>query len=171
MSEIIEKIEQNFFSRAGGSKAAFEKKMGGLVANAIEKLVDVVCHEKFSDLDSTSKAMLGTVLERHFIVDFGYPAQVGQQQVSDTYVEDIPLSIKNTVHNNWMIRSNACGVPALLFKTDVKNQTFSCGLVEVTSDILRKKGNGDKKLSISAEGAKSIHWISQNISITSKAVA
>ena len=77
----------------------------------------------------------------------------------DTIVEGVPLDIKTTIGNNWMVPPEAVGEHLFLVKTNVEGRLFSAGLFHAVPEHLNKGVNRDGKATINKNGKRAIEWI------------
>lgn len=129
----------------------------------------------FDELEGVEKSVIGLKIEKYWLRSFGFPMKMTKQKIErlvrenpgqtfvntllDTEIAEIPVDLKHTIGDNWMVPPEAFGHWLLLFKSNLSDNTYSLGLFKADAGHLTLKGNQDKKLNISAEGKKHITWI------------
>jgi hypothetical protein len=106
------------------------------------------------DLNGESKRFLG-----HLIAEvLKKEAKLERGKGADFYYKNRPLEIKHTIGQNWMIAQENIGRGAILISTNLENETFSVGFLELKTDNLTTGQNRDTKVSISKVGKDKIKW-------------
>lgn len=92
--------------------------------------------------------------------------EIPQQHTGpDAIVMGAPMDIKHTIGDTWMIGPEYIGVTCLLIKTNLGDNTFSVGFLQIQQSHLTSSQNRDTKHKISAAGRKSITWLAQGLVI------
>ncbi len=123
------------------------------IRTVIRKFTDFE-HDLGVDLNGESKRFLGHLIAEVLKRKAGFD----EGEEADFFFQGVPLEIKHTIHNNWMIAQENVGRGGILIKTDLENSTFSIGYLILTPDNLTKGMNRDTKVSVSAAGKKRIQW-------------
>jgi hypothetical protein len=82
--------------------------------------------------------------------------------VLDLIINGHEVDIKHTTQRTWMIPSEAKNHPCILVASDDDLQTCFLGIFIAYEHNITNGDNWDKKLSVSADGFKNIHWIFAN---------
>jgi len=138
----------------------FEEQASKTLRRALDEVIDGMRTGRWavSSLEKTEKTYIGTKVEILFKFDFDIP----DGERLDTKIEGAEVDIKCTVLRDWMIPQEAIGELCLLVRIDDTRSKFWIGVIRADDGVLRKGQNRDKKVSISAEGKKSIQWIVDN---------
>ncbi|RGD58241.1 restriction endonuclease [Kitasatospora xanthocidica] len=137
------------------------ERFGAVIRQAIDEVLDGRRTGQYDirTVDRSVKTFLGTKVEiiTRFEFDLGYGKPM------DYTVAGHPVDAKFTLNRfAWQIPQEAVGHICLLMNADDRAGTFSVGLVRVTSEILRAKGNQDKKRVIAAGQRSAIRWLVQD---------
>lgn len=136
------------------------KNVEGKVARALREAVDRVINGRHTgrysieQLDKTEKTYIGTAVEQALLFELGLP----KYQQMDTRIDDVPVDIKFTVHDNWMIPREAVGELCLLVSADEARACFQFGLFRALPDYLNR-GNRDGKRGLNRSGKAAVQWI------------
>ena len=127
---------------------------------AIDEVIDSPRTNRFTldETEKTEKTYLGTKIEILLRSWLGFP----KGNILDLSIDGIECDVKSTMHQTWMIPSEAMGHPCLLVKTDEESARFSIGLIVIRKEVLTSGRNQDGKSSISKAGKGLIRWILQN---------
>lgn len=106
------------------------------------------------DLNGESKRFLGHLIAEVIKRRAGF----GTGKGADFFFKGEPLEIKHTIHNNWMIAQENVGKKAILIKTNLEEETFSVGYLELVEENLTKGQNRDTKVSVNTKGKERITW-------------
>jgi len=158
-SELIQRLGKAILRNAGGL-TRFKREVPLLLRKAIDEVIDSARTGRFTldETEKTEKTYLGTKVEillRNFL-------RFPKGKLLDLSVDGIETDIKNTMHTNWMIPSEAVGHPCILVKTNEKSALFSLGIFVARSESLGSGMNKDGKTSVSKNGREQIHWILQD---------
>ncbi len=112
--------------------------------------------KSFSELEKTEKTYIGTRVEiavrSHFNLKRG--------NLLDTEICGVPVDIKFTIANNWMIPTEAIGHFCILVAADEHSQLCYLGIFRALPEHLTGGvGNRDLKRSLTTEGFRHILWI------------
>lgn len=129
----------------------------------------------FEELEGVEKSIMGIKIEKYWLRKFGYPMKKTREKLArlmqeepgkiiantllDTEILGIPVDVKHTIGDNWMIPPEAIGHWLLLFKTNIFTQTVSMGLFKADIEHLTLCGNQDKKKSIRGRSKNMIDWL------------
>jgi hypothetical protein len=129
----------------------------------------------FEELEGVEKSIMGIKIEKYWLRTFGYPMKMTAEKVKrlneespdspvsntllDTEICGIPVDVKHTIGDNWMIPKEAIGHWLLLFKTNIFEHTVSVGLFKAEIERLTLGENQDKKKSLRASAKQFIDWI------------
>lgn len=153
-SEILP-VESAILDRLGG-KSGLQKKLASLLRECIDDAIDIPGMERFflEDLIPQEKANIGTRVEIALrdLTDF-------PKGKLDFFIAGRDVDVKFTLRSNWMIPQEARGHICILIAADEKRLRGYFGLVKASPKYLTKKGNRDKKVSISALGFQHINWL------------
>lgn len=113
---------------------------------------------RLDQLSKTEKAHFGSILEiylqRRFDLDAG--------DALDFKMDGVEADCKFSHTSAWMLPPEVFDRLALLFTADDEAAAWSMGIIRVTSQVRRAKGNRDMKSSLSAAGKQAIVWIFSN---------
>lgn len=129
----------------------------------------------FEELEGVEKSVMGLKIEKYWLKTFGFqmkmtsakiarllkedPSRTIENTLLDTEIAGIPVDVKHTIGDNWMVPPEAVGHWLLLFRTDIINHRFSVGLFKADIDKLTIGTNQDKKRNIRAWAKKNIDWL------------
>ena len=155
-SRLLQDLEKVILRSARGADR-FKREIPLLLRKAIDEVIDSARTDRVTldETEKTEKTYLGTKVEillRNFL-------RFPRGKVLDLSVDGVEVDIKNTMHENWMIPSEAVGHPCILVKIDEKSALFSFGLFVARREALGAGRNKDGKSSISRVGRNQIHWI------------
>jgi hypothetical protein len=158
-SKLLQNLEKAIFRSAKG-RDRFQREVPILLRKAIDEVIDSARTDRvtLNETEKTEKTYLGTKVEillRNFL-------EFPRGEVLDLSVDGIEVDIKNTMHGNWMIPSEAIGHPCILVKIDEESAQFSIGLFVARREALSSGTNKDGKSSISKAGRDRIHWIAKD---------
>ena len=108
----------------------------------------------YDELEKTEKTYIGTRVEIMLRALLSLP-----RGRLDAVVAGHDTDIKHTMHNNWMIPSEADGHPCILVAADEVRARCYVGLIVARPEYLTVSANRDAKKSISAAGFAHIRWI------------
>lgn len=158
MDNSIKDIEKLIF-RAAGGRSNFLQELPFLIRQAIDELIDAprTRRLKLDELEANEKAVLGIKIEAtlRYLLDF-------PRGILDFKIGDHDVDVKFTMRDNWMIPPEALGHTCLVCRVSERDARFWIGLVRTVPENLTNSPNRDGKVSISAQGKKSIHWIAEN---------
>jgi hypothetical protein len=143
----------DFFLRQNG----FATQAADTLRRALDEVIDGMRTGRWSvnNLQKTEKTYIGTKVEILFKFDF----ELSDGHVLDTHIQGSEVDIKFTVLQNWMIPHEAQNQLCLLVRVDDDRSRFWIGTIRATPAVLTGGENKDGKLTLSAEGKKSIRWI------------
>ena len=155
-SSLLQGLEKAILRNAKGHDR-FNREVPVLLRKSIDEVIDSARTDRVTldETEKTEKTYLGTKVEillRNFL---GFP----RGKLLDLSVDGVEVDVKNTMHGNWMIPSEAIGHPCILVKIDEKSALFSFGLFVARRESLTLGANRDGKSSISKIGREMIHWI------------
>jgi len=158
-SMLLQGLEKAIFRAAKGPDR-FKREVPLLLRKSIDEVIDSARTDRVTldETEKTEKTYLGTKVEillRNFL-------QFPRGKLLDLSVDGVEVDIKNTMHGNWMIPTEAIGHPCILVKVDEKSALFSFGLFVARSDALSSGTNKDGKSSISKFGRDKIRWIAKD---------
>lgn len=125
-----------------------EEKLRAAVDDAIRYVLDGARTWRFSltddEVDSDERSSVGTKLQYHVIEQFG----LVKEPPLDTSIVGLPVEIKGTVRDNWMIpREGQCEI-TLMIQIDAEGHRFRAFLMRTHRAWLTGgKGNRDLKRS------------------------
>jgi Restriction endonuclease NaeI len=158
-------LERNLLAAVKG-KDLFEEKLRSFFRSAIDEVIDTARTGRYflSDLEKTEKTYLGTkfeILLRDWL-------QVPKGVKLDLLVGGQEVDVKSTTggKSGWMIPLEAIGHLCILLRVNEVASTCAVGLVRARQEYLRLGENRDKKTSFSAEGARNIWWMVQDLGYT-----
>jgi hypothetical protein len=140
------------------------KNLRKVAGRAIREAIDRVINGRYTgrysieQLDKTEKTYIGTAVEHALL----YYLDLEKDAPLDTKIDGIPVDIKFTVGQNWMIPEEAVNQLCLLVSADESKGTYELGLVRASSTLLHEGGNKDKKRSFSKKGKESVYWLVKN---------
>jgi Restriction endonuclease NaeI len=156
----LAKVRDAMFLELGGAERLREQ-LPIIIKNAVDFVLDpaATLRTKISELDSVEKTFIGLKIE-HYLRDLiGCPK--GSKR--DAKIAEIDVDIKNTLgQNTWMIAHDYGSEPCILIATVTTESNGSCWLGLIISKdayLTAKKGNNDKKRSISKLGKQHIMWL------------
>jgi hypothetical protein len=148
-------------------------KTAAQVRRALDYALDGA--ESFEELEAVEKSIIGIKIEKYWLRQFDFPmkktkqklerltrenpGQVFQNTLLDTEIANVPVDLKHTIGDNWMVPLEAVGHWLLLFQTNMEGKTFNLGLFKADPENLTKGGNQDKKVNICASAKETITWI------------
>ncbi|MEU4116483.1 NaeI family type II restriction endonuclease [Kitasatospora sp. NPDC028055] len=143
------------------SQPDLQKRFGSVIRQAVDEVLDGRRTGRYdiTGVDQPVKTFLGTKVEiiTRFEFDLGYG------DLMDYTIAGHPVDAKFTLNRfEWQIPHHAMGHICLLINADDKAGTFAVGLVRVTPELLRTRGNQDKKRVIAAGQRSAIRWLVQN---------
>ena len=143
----------DFFLRQNG----FAAQAAETLRRALDEVIDGMRTGRWSVelLEKTEKTYIGTKVEILFKFEF----ELADGAHLDTCIQGAEVDIKCTVLRDWMIPKEAVGKLCLLVRIDDARSRYWIGVVRANQEVLRVVPNRDGKLSISAEGKKSIRWL------------
>lgn len=131
-----------------------ESLMTLAVVRSIEYVLDGPLTGRFdlddAEVDSDERATVGTKLQYHLINIYG----LEKSKPLDTVVDGIPIDIKNTVRDSWMIPREAQCRICVLLRIDNTRSRFSAYIMRTHKTMLRPGKNQDSKRSITAAALK-----------------
>jgi hypothetical protein len=153
---MVQALEKAIVRSAKGPDR-FKREIPLLLRKSIDEVIDSARTDRVTldETEKTEKTYLGTKVEillRNFL---GLP----RGKLLDLSVDGVEVDIKNTMHGNWMIPSEAIGHPCILVKIDEESALFSFGLFVARREALSSGTNKDGKSSISKVGRDRIHWM------------
>jgi hypothetical protein len=155
-AELLQRLESAILRNSKGPHR-FKREIPLLLRKSIDEVIDSARTDRVTldETEKTEKTYLGTKIEvllRNFL-------RFPRGEHLDLSIDGVEVDIKNTMHGNWMIPSEAVGHPCILVKVDEKSALFSFGLFVARRDALSSGTNKDGKCSISKVGRDQIHWI------------
>lgn len=126
-----------------------EERLAEAITNAVDYVLDGGYTGRFSimELDRDEKTLIGTKVQYRLLEALGLP----RIRPLDTVVAGVPIDIKNTVRDNWMIPIEGQCQICLLTQIDQANDRFAARLIRAHRLFLSggpdSTGNGDKKRS------------------------
>ena len=131
------------------------ERYGLVIRKAIDAVLNGSVTGRFSihQLVKTEKTYIGTAVERFFVEEYRLP----DTEFLDTAIKGIPVDIKFTIGNNWMIPPEAIDHICVLIQANDDESTYSLGLLRIR-DTLLCKGNRDTKCSLRAAAKRQITW-------------
>lgn len=150
-------------------KSSPEKFFARIVRKALDEVIDAARTQRFfiEDLETTEKTYIGTKIE--IIVRSELDLLRGT--VTDVVVADIPVDIKWSLTRQWMMGPQLINHICLGLGLDASGRRFSVGVFRATPENLRKGKNQDKKVSLSAEGSKTIEWVVRQADVPTDFIA
>jgi hypothetical protein len=145
--------------RRGGGRPRIVAEVPHLIRRAIDEVIDAPRTGRLllEQTEKTEKTYIGTKIEILIRDFFGLP-----KGLLDLEIDGMDVDIKNTVGENWMIPTEAVGMPCILIASDEKSAMCQLGLIICRPEYLTKGANKDNKLSIAKENFKNILWILHN---------
>lgn len=131
--------------------------VGTKISSALSMaFIEVLKGRSLSDVTPNAKTTIGVVLEDHLI-----PALELRKNPTgiDTSVMGIPVDIKHTVGNNWMVGDECVGHICLVLRTRYDERTFDVGVVRASEENLTTGRNRDAKRNFSKAGRDTVRWI------------
>jgi hypothetical protein len=141
-----------------------ERTFASAIRQALDEVIDGPRTGRFrySELEKTEKTYIGTRIEIVVRVALGLD-RVGRL---DTLVDGIPVDIKWSASEAWMIPTEAVDEICLLLGTQVAGgEIFDVGLVRCRSELLNVGANKDGKRTLNRLGRQSIRWLVRNGSL------
>lgn len=158
MSNELIDIRERLFAAGGGEKG-FRTELPFLFRQAIDELIDAprTRRLRLDQLDPNEKAVLGIKVEAalRYLLDF-------PRGLLDFKIGPHDVDVKFTMRDNWMIPPEAVGHFCLLCRVSETDARFWAGLFKADPENLTSKPNRDGKLSVSAAGKGTIHWLAEN---------
>jgi hypothetical protein len=158
-SILLRSLEKAILRNAKG-RDRLNREIPLLLRKSIDEVIDSARTDRVTldETEKTEKTYLGTKVEillRNFL-------QFPRGKHLDLSVDGVEVDIKNTMHGNWMVPSEAIDHPCILIKISEKSALFSFGLFIAHRDALSLGTNKDGKSSISKVGRDQIHWIAKD---------
>jgi hypothetical protein len=158
-SALLQGLEKAILRNAKGADR-FMREVPILLRKSIDEVIDSARTDRVTldETEKTEKTYLGTKVEillRNFL-------QFPRGKRLDLSVDGVEVDIKNTMHGNWMVPSEAIDHACILIKISEKSALFSFGLFVARRDALSLGTNKDGKSSISRVGRDQIHWIAKD---------
>jgi hypothetical protein len=142
-------------------KPNLERTFATAIRQALDEVIDGprTGRFRFSELEKTEKTYIGTRVEIVVRAALG----LERQGKLDTIVADVPIDIKWSASEAWMIPTEAVGQICLLVGTRTQGgQIFDVGLQRCSASLLNLGSNKDQKTSLSAVGRAGIRWLVGN---------
>lgn len=132
------------------TKPGIKRLLTGAVVDAIDYILDGWHTGRFdlddTEVDSDERASVGTKVQYRIIHALG----LEKTKPLDTVIDSVPVDIKNTVRDNWMIpKEGQCEI-CLLVQIDNSHDKFAVWLMRTHETMLRPGKNQDSKRSIIA---------------------
>jgi hypothetical protein len=130
-----------------------------IIKDAVDFVLDPVStlRTQMSELDKVEKTFIGLKIE-HYLRDL-----IGCEKGSkrDARIADIDIDIKNTIGSTWMIPHDYHEEePCILIATAKFDGRCWLGLIVARDEYLNsRKGNNDKKRTVSEAGKRNILWL------------
>ncbi len=139
------------------SQLDLENRFSAALRQSIDEVLDGQRTGRYDigDMEKTEKTYLGTKVEIVCRAEFKLP----RGHKMDYRVAGVDIDAKFSLTGEWMIPSEAMGHLCLLMSVNDASSTFKVGIVRISEDILRGRGNKDKKRQISSHGRSAIRWI------------
>lgn len=134
-------------------------RMGTAIRLAFDWVIDGPRTGRYSvdQLQTSEKIYIGNRVEHETLHLLG----LRKQEPLDALIEDVPVDVKFSLTNSWMIPPEAIGHLCLVITASDGTSTYRAGLVRITEDRLNpSSGNRDKKRGLSKAGRKTIDWFS-----------
>jgi len=155
---VVKAIEAELVREAKGL-ANLKRDLPILIRQAIDEVIDSTRTGRVyaSELEKTEKTYIGTKVEILVRNYFHLP-----KGILDLRVAGYDVDVKNTLGQTWMIPREAVGKPCILVASDEGKRNCFFGIFVAHLHNLTNGTNQDKKRSVSAAGASTIHWILVN---------
>ncbi len=150
----VQAVKRAILTASGADTAAFFLRV---IRQGIDEVIDGGRTGRWcvDQLEKTEKTYIGTKVEiiarNELDVEFG--------EKLDLKVAGHEVDVKMTIGSNWMIPKEAIGEICLLLIGNEERQKFAAGLLRMTADNVTRKGNRDRKVSVSANGKTNIDWL------------
>jgi hypothetical protein len=135
-----------------------ERTFATAIRQALDEVIDGprTGRFRFSELEKTEKTYIGTRVEIVVRSLLG----LERQGKLDTFVADVPIDIKWSASEAWMIPTEAVGQICLLVGTRTQGgPIFDVGLQRCSANLLNLGSNKDQKTSLNAVGRAGIRWL------------
>jgi hypothetical protein len=142
-------------------KQKLEQTFATAIRQALDEVIDGprTGRFRFSELEKTEKTYIGTRIEIVVRSALG----LERQGKLDTVVADVPIDIKWSASEAWMIPTEAVGEICLLVGTRTQaGDVFDVGLQRCDPNLLNLGSNKDQKTSLNALGRAGIRWLVSN---------
>lgn len=155
---VVKAIEAELIKKAKGLDQ-LKKDLPVLIRLAIDEVIDPTRTGRVyaSELEKTEKTYIGTKVEILVRNYFHLP-----KGILDLRIAGYDVDVKNTLGQTWMIPREAVGKPCILVASDEGKRNCFFGIFVAHPHNLTNGSNQDKKKSVSAAGASTIHWILVN---------
>lgn len=155
---VVKTIEAELIREAKGI-ANLKRDLPILIRQAIDEVIDPTRTGRVhaSELEKTEKTYIGTKVEILVRNYFHLP-----KGILDLRIAGYDVDVKNTLGQTWMIPNEAVGKPCLLVASDEGRRLCYFGIFVAHLHNLTNGQNQDKKRSVSAAGATTIHWLLVN---------
>lgn len=133
------------------TKKDIRELLTSAVVDAVDYVLDGLHTGRFDlddpEVDSDERASVGTKVQYRIITTL----DLIKEKPLDTHIAGVPVDIKNTIGDSWMIPKEAQCELCLLIHIDNKNDQFSARLMRTHETMPRPGKNQDSKRGIIAE--------------------
>jgi Restriction endonuclease NaeI len=138
-------------------KTELQEVVSVAIRDSIDNVIDGRRTMRWSvhQLEKTEKTHLGT----HVEIELKRRLNLPKGGDLDSVIEGEDVDIKFSIHEDWMIPTEAVGKLCIVASADDDKSEFSIGIVRANESDLRKGKNKDQKKSLSANGKLKIHWL------------